>query len=781
MTRYSNQPYVFDFDREYEFIGVGQIVDPTTYKSVCVPNKGGEKGKDAKGWGERYKVRLCFRNSNETKNEDLIDAIRQMSFPSGHAGLQISMPLAPNTFVNVHKSLFNNQYFITSVIGNALCSFSDSKDPKQGCAPRSGFRAGLGGFSVPDTHIEDGSAKVANENGAGANCKISKQDKQLQELNKNVTVPSACKPFDSSAINRDLINLKKDIEGLRNKINGPNSTLTNAENFLNEAQQKISSYADKVTGWIKWLINEIKLRVEKGVNWAVNKAKSALYLNQRFQLQEKKTTALDLIACLFNKILDNLTSLIDQFLRQIINRYVNMAVCAIERFLNELVGQIIGQILGAVNSILNAVLGTIAGIKGLVDSVLNAIVSLLDFLSCDVKAECPDVTEWNFLEGAAPSRLNLDLNSIINSAKSIISSAKSVVNPNNFKLNLDINAMIVGVGDACNVGPILCGPPKISFFGGGGRGATGNAIVSATGDILGIDIVSTGFGYTKAPFVNIEDSCGRGKGATAVAVIGNVPYVPPPTDTTGTTGTTPTGVTGTTGTTGTTETITPIDTTSIPTPNPGDIVQGIVKIVMIDNGTEYLPIPDGSQGGDGRTWATRCQSKIRRVDGTWDYPYNPGEVMDIKEGDYVEFAGDVPFISSGDTKVSAPQCPPEEDLLGGPNTGDGNYPVILELDDTVITDPGFGYQDGDTIVVTPNNGANLVPTFGYNGQLTGITVVSTGIGFTEVPEIGIDSDTGYNAVIKPVFRIIKGDQLVSRRSSGDRILNVVDCVGKPNE
>jgi len=767
MTQYLHQPYVYDQDNEYEFIGIGQIVDPKTYKLFCVPNKGEKKGEDAKGWGERYKIRLCFRNSNETKDEDLIDATRHMSFPSGHAGLQIYVPLAPNTFVNIHKNKLNRQYVISSVIGSALCSFSDSKDPKQGCAPRSGFGAGIGGFTVPDTNTDGG--KVVNENGAGADCVISAADKQQQELNKYVYAPSACNPIDSNAINRDLINLKKSIEGLRNKINGPNSALTNAEKFLSEAQQKVSSYADKITGWIKWLINEIKLRVEKGVNWAVNKAKGALYLNQRVQLQEKKTTALDLIACLFNKILDNLSALIEQFLNQIINRYVNMAVCAIEKFLTELIGQIIGQILSAVNGIIGAVLGTIAGIKGLVDSVLNAIISLLDFLSCDVKAECPDVKEWNFLEGGKLSGLSLDINSIFNSAKSIISSAKSIVDPNNFKFNLDINAMIVGVGDACNVGPILCGPPKISFWGGGGQGAMGNAIVSATGDILGIDIISSGFGYSKAPFVNIEDSCGRGKGATAVAVIGNVPYVPPTEDTGGvtTTGTTTgTGGTGGTGTGGT-------------APKPGDIVKGITKIIMIDNGTEYLPKPDGSKGGDERTWSTRCQSIIRRADGNWEYPYNPGEVMNIKVGDYVQFAGQSPFISANEESVTAPQCPPEDAPIKGPTTPNGSYPVIIEIVDTEITNPGFGYTSGDAIVITPNNGTQLNPQFGYNGQLTGITVVKTGIGFTELPEIGIDSSTGHNAVIKPVFRILKGNELITKLGTVDRIINVVDCVGKP--
>jgi hypothetical protein len=761
------QPYVYDPDKEYELVGIGQIVGPKSYKDYSVKNKGGIKGETAKGWGEKYKVRLCFRNSDTTKDEDLIDAERRLKLPSGQGGLQICMPLSPNTFVVIKRNRLNKQYFIDEVINSSLCSFSDSKDPGKGCAPRSGFGAGIGGLTVPDTNTDGG--KVVNENGVGADCVISAADKQQIELNKYTYLPSACVPVDSNAINRDLINLKKDIEGLRNKINGPNSTLSNAEKFLNEAQQKVSSYADKITGWIKWLIDEIKLRVERGVNWTVNKAKAALYLNQRVPLQEKKTTALDLIACLFNKILDNLSSLIEQFLNQIIGRYVNMAVCAIEKFLNELVGQILGQILSAVNGILGAVLGTIAGIKGLVDSVLNAIVSLLDFLSCDVKAQCPDVKEWNFLEGGKPSSVALDVNAIFNSAKSIISSATSIVDPNNFKFNLDINSMIVGVGDACNVGPILCGPPKISFWGGGGQGATGNAIVSAAGDILGIDIISPGFGYTKAPFVNIEDSCGRGKGATAVAVIGDVPYVPPSGDTdVGTVGTTGTGTVGTTGT-GTTGT----------TPKPGDIVKGITKIVMVDNGTEYLPRPDGSKGGDERTWATRCQSTIRRADGNWEYPYNPGEIMNIKVGDYVQLAGESPFVSVNEESVTAPQCPPEDIPITGPTIPDGSYPVIIEIVDTEITNPGFGYTSGDTIVINPSNGTQMTPQFGYNGQLTGITMIKTGIGFTELPEIGIDSSTGHNAVIKPVFKVLKGDGLITRLGAVDTIINVVDCVGKP--
>ncbi len=758
MTQYLYQPYAFDSDKEYEFIGIGQI-SSESFKEFCVENYGDEKGKDAKGWGARYKVRLCFRNDDKTPDDQLIDALVQASFPSGHAGIQISFPLAPNTFVNIHRSRFNKQYIISSVIGNTRCIFTDVNDESKGCAPRSGFKPGLGGFTVPASHIsEDG--KVANEAGAGAPCKISQADKDLQKLNERLIFPSACKPFDSNAINNSLKNLKKDIESLRSQLSGPNNALSNAENFLNQAQQKVSQYADKITGWVKWLINEIKLRVERGVNWITNKAKAALYLNQRFELQEKKATALDLILCLFNKILDNLSGLIDQFLNSIINRYVNMATCAVEKFLTELVGQIIGQILSAVNGILNAALGAIAGIKGLIDSVLDAISSLLDFLSCDVKAECPDVTEWNFIEGAAPPAKILDVSGIINSAKSIISSAKSIADPNNFKFSLDINSMIAGVGDSCNVGPILCGPPKISFWGGGGQGASGNAIISATGEILGIDIVSTGFGYTKPPFVTIEDACGRGSGAYAIVEIGNVPYDPG------------IGI----GTTAPTTPGTGIGTTA---PKPGDPVSGVKNVIIPNPGGGYLPKPDGSQGGDGRTWADRCQSTIRRADGNWDYPYNPGEVMDIKVGDLVQLAGETSFVAIQDEITTAPQCPPESQQGQYPSNSDGTYPVIVELVDTEIVNPGFNYQDGDKIVITPDNGAILTPKFGYNGQLIGITVDRTGLGFNENPEIGIDSNTGHNAVIKPVFRTIKDSKLITDRDSAISVLQVIDCVGKP--
>ena len=46
-----------------------------------------------------------------------------------------------------------------------------------------------------------------------------------------------------------------------------------------------------------------------------------------------------------------------------------------------------------------------------------------------------------------------------------------------------------------------CGPAKVIFMGGGGVGVQGNPIIGKDGGLLGIDLVSGGFGYQYPPKV----------------------------------------------------------------------------------------------------------------------------------------------------------------------------------------------------------------------------------------------------------------------------------------
>ena len=75
--------------------------------------------------------------------------------------------------------------------------------------------------------------------------------------------------------------------------------------------------------------------------------------------------------------------------------------------------------------------------------------------------------------------------------------------------------------DPCLTGDQLCGPPKLKFFGGGGVGATANPVVDINGNLIAVDLVSGGFGYTSPPQVQVLDPCNIGSGAVLETEIEN--------------------------------------------------------------------------------------------------------------------------------------------------------------------------------------------------------------------------------------------------------------------
>ena len=75
--------------------------------------------------------------------------------------------------------------------------------------------------------------------------------------------------------------------------------------------------------------------------------------------------------------------------------------------------------------------------------------------------------------------------------------------------------------DPCLTGDQPCGPPKLKFFGGGGVGASANPVVDGSGNLIAVDLVSGGFGYTSPPQVQVIDPCNNGSGAVLQTIIEN--------------------------------------------------------------------------------------------------------------------------------------------------------------------------------------------------------------------------------------------------------------------
>ena len=129
----------------------------------------------------------------------------------------------------------------------------------------------------------------------------------------------------------------------------------------------------------------------------------------------------------------------------------------------------------------------------------------------------------------------------------------------------------------------------------------------------------------------------------------------------------------------------------------------------------------------------------------------------------------------GDLMVSitAPGCPKDPCL---PNN---TYPVIVCLDEIIIENPGFGFDCcKDTVKIEPSNGAKAEIVECRDGQLIRIKVIDCGAGFTELPEISINTETGFNAILKAIMKFHRPESGGTTFSEGTPVIQVVDCVGK---
>jgi hypothetical protein len=119
-------------------------------------------------------------------------------------------------------------------------------------------------------------------------------------------------------------------------------------------------------------------------------------------------------------------------------------------------------------------------------------------------------------------------------------------------------------------------------------------------------------------------------------------------------------------------------------------------------------------------------------------------------------------------------------------TGDGEYPVTLELEGIEVINTGINYNCGvDQLVIEPSNGVKLSYECDTFGRITKVNVLPEtpalggssffGRGFTKQPEIRMITDTGTNFQAVPRFRVVRDP--VGPDVEPEKILQVTDLVG----
>ena len=127
-------------------------------------------------------------------------------------------------------------------------------------------------------------------------------------------------------------------------------------------------------------------------------------------------------------------------------------------------------------------------------------------------------------------------------------------------------------------------------------------------------------------------------------------------------------------------------------------------------------------------------------------------------------------------------------LTPDPNANyDGEQSFVTSLDDVVVENTGFGYDDNDTASVSGGSVASAGDSVGQaevelkiqDGLIVGVNVVNGGFGFTKLPEITINSDTGAGAKLLPVLKFTKVDDASQlAQITQDAVVTVISCIEK---
>ena len=134
----------------------------------------------------------------------------------------------------------------------------------------------------------------------------------------------------------------------------------------------------------------------------------------------------------------------------------------------------------------------------------------------------------------------------------------------------------------------------------------------------------------------------------------------------------------------------------------------------------------------------------------------------LGDGDLTGIVVQVIVRDSGQGYLPPPQTVPQ-------------YPAIIELTGVTVTNPGFNHNCGvDTIEVIPSNGSVLSYNCDPFGKIKSVSVDKGGR-FTELPQIRMNTETGFNATFVPNFDVVRDPQPVEPVITD--VVQVFDLVG----
>lgn len=555
----------------------------------------------------------------------------------------------------------------------------------------------LGKHQIVESKLSEGNRTHSADTTENQKTVASKQ-KSVNEDNE-LALPSPCEDTEVGRMQKFMIDFIERLNGYQKILDVyVNPVMGKIVNINEDLKTTAGKIFDTMTKLIRraraWLIQEIHQKLSKLLGTKTPKPLEP-YTGKPVQ------TLTDLIFCQFEKIIKQLFKYITDSLTNMIGKVIDIAQCAVENFLGDMMGQLfnvldnsLGPILSQLNSILGGALGTASSI---ISKALKYANLFLSILACD-EMKCPTPTNWSARYGPAQGDID-NFNKVL--AKASLSSLVSTTLDN-------VDDMIVADPQAadCDTNVFRCGPPVVNFVGGDGQNASGRAVINAVGNIIGVAVDNSGFGFTAPPLITFYDRCKNGYGGGGYALIGPVS---PVTDNTG-------------------SVVNDDNGNPLYVPDPNGTETGIVDVVILDPGESYLP----------NTTETSIDE-------------NGNEIV--------------------------------KEVIPDTNTNsDGVNSYVTEITDVIVHDTGYGYSDDTTITIITDDGnddtsGTEIEVTVVDGFIVDAKVLNGGYGFTSLPDLQINSETGGGARLLPVLRFTKLEEAKQFASTTQNaIVTVIDCV-----
>lgn len=567
---------------------IGQVANQNSWKSKSQFSE--EKGSDGKVWAARCKVRIVGHHTfdgNVLPDDDLPWAQIMMdpAFGSSQGGMGATINLKGGEtcfgfFIDgddAQQPVVMGLLHRSDGVKNLISEESIAKEKSSQFKPFTGHP----GNNIPATQRSARKDKsITPENPQTETSPLSTKDKVDLAFNSNVgfyTGTTRVFPQYGDRLQFDAASIwqvakKADIEitipnGCQNGLIGDISqalqsfmAITNGlDQYLNvyvdtvlneivDIGNQIRNTARSILGIVKLIINNLRNTIFKCITWAFRKLVGLVIPQpQQKVVLEAMKKILDAIFCILEKLPSSLLDFITDALSDLVNRTVNVPLCAAEEWTAGILAKLMDSIENALSAIMSGIswltggLGTISGILNQASSLASQIFSFLECtgLACKQpytwaakfgpsEKEADDwkkmVSSVNVFKSAAQAGNAIEdslrgtslysavdtfgsgFGGLIDRALSNVSCSSKVLNPTNQN-----DLMRMPIGSRWKT----CIPPEV-YITGNGVGAKAIPIVGDNGKIFSVQILNRGVGYSNGTTdVRIVDKSNYGLGASA--------------------------------------------------------------------------------------------------------------------------------------------------------------------------------------------------------------------------------------------------------------------------